>query len=97
MELRDRRDAGARSHFGLHLLTKQMAWFVQLVDSTIVFTQTNKSLEAAIYRKETWEQYITQFEYETFTDEQLKRQFQLLQTLGTAALPEEDQQIVNKH
>ena len=55
------------------------------------FTQTNASLAAAMYRKESWENYITQFEYEMFQDESLKRQFKLLQTLGTAALSEEDQ------
>jgi ribosome assembly protein YihI (activator of Der GTPase) len=40
--------------------------------------------------KQSWEEYITQFEYETFVDESLKRQFELLQTLGVAALSEED-------
>lgn len=40
--------------------------------------------------KQSWEEYITQFEYETFVDESLKRQFELLQSLGVAALSEED-------
>ena len=40
--------------------------------------------------KKSWEEYLTQFEHETFVDESLKRQFQLLQTLGVAALSEED-------
>lgn len=40
--------------------------------------------------KQSWEEYITQFEYETFVDESLKRQIELLQTLGVAALSEED-------
>ncbi len=40
--------------------------------------------------KKSWEEYITQFEYETFVDESLKRQFELLQSLGVAALSEED-------
>lgn len=44
----------------------------------------------ANYRKQSWEEYITQFEYELFQDESLKRQFELLQTLGVAALSEED-------
>ena len=44
----------------------------------------------AQYRKESWEEQITQYEYERFEDESLKRQFQLLQTLGTSALSEQD-------
>lgn len=44
----------------------------------------------AKYRKESWEQQITQYEYERFEDESLKRQFELLQMLGTSALSEED-------
>ena len=54
------------------------------------FQKTNKSVEVARYRQESWEQYITQFEYEYFTNESLKRQFELLQTLGISALSEED-------
>lgn len=42
------------------------------------------------YTKETWEQKFTQYEYEKFTDPLLKRQFELLQTLGVSALNEED-------
>lgn len=48
------------------------------------------SVEVAKYRQESWAEYITQFEYELFTDESLKRQFALLQTLGVSALSEED-------
>ncbi|KAK4008639.1 hypothetical protein OUZ56_013772 [Daphnia magna] len=51
---------------------------------------TEWSVKVANYRKESWEQYITQFEYELFVDDSLARQFELLQTLGVAALPEED-------
>ena len=40
--------------------------------------------------KTSWEEYLTQFEHESFQDESLKRQFQLLQTLGVAALSDED-------
>ena len=40
--------------------------------------------------KTSWEEYLTQFEYESFEDEWLKRQIQLLQTLGVAALSDED-------
>lgn len=45
----------------------------------------------ANHLKNEWETFwYNQFEYEYFQDEALKRQFQLQQTLGTAALNEAD-------
>lgn len=43
------------------------------------------------YQKEAWQNYFIQFEYERFADESLSRQFYLQQTLGTAAMSEENQ------
>ena len=48
------------------------------------------SVEVAKWLKDSWEQSLTQYEYELFTDDSLKRQFELLQTLGVSALSEQD-------
>lgn len=55
------------------------------------FFQTIANIEYGKYQSEAYNDYLTQFEYERFEDETLSRQFALLQTLGTAAMSEEDQ------
>ncbi|KAK2713608.1 hypothetical protein QYM36_009469 [Artemia franciscana] len=44
------------------------------------------SLEFSAYEKHTWDNFITEFDYENFKNETLKRQFKLKSVLGVAAL-----------
>ena len=50
--------------------------------------QLEQSLIAARFEKEAWKN-ITNFNWKSFTDFDLKRQFQLLSVLGPSALPED--------
>lgn len=50
--------------------------------------QLEQNLAAARFEKEAWKN-ITNFNWEPFTDPDLKRKFKLLSVLGPSALPED--------
>lgn len=50
--------------------------------------QLEQSLVSARFEKEAWKN-ITSFNWEPFTDPDLKRKFRLISVLGPSALPEE--------
>ncbi|CAL8095791.1 unnamed protein product [Orchesella dallaii] len=54
------------------------------------------SLQVATYSKREWEQVIRHFDYKSFQDPSLKRQLQMLNVIGTAALPEEKLKVYNE-
>lgn len=54
----------------------------------IFLVQLEQSLVAARFEKEAWKN-ITNFNWKSFTDFDLKRQFKLLSVLGPSALPED--------
>ncbi|TRY62716.1 hypothetical protein TCAL_12900 [Tigriopus californicus] len=54
------------------------------------------SEEVSKYEKESWNQYVTQFNTSTFSDPVLKRRLDMMAVLGTPALPEDRLQMFNK-
>jgi Angiotensin-converting enzyme len=61
----------------------------------LIQLQTLANIAAAAFEETTWKERFTQYEWEYFQDPQLKRQFQLHQVLGTAALPQDKLAEVN--
>ena len=49
----------------------------------------------AAFAKESWTNFISQFDTSTFQDKQLARRIELLKVLGVPALPEEKLQEVS--
>jgi hypothetical protein len=79
-----------------------MRTFLEILDKILLnnknlfFFKTIANIEYGKYQKYAYDNYLTQFEFERFENETLSRQFALLQTLGTAAMPEEDQTSVTR-
>lgn len=57
-------------------------------------SQVEASERVAAFAKESWTNYISQFDTSTFQDRQLARRIELLKVLGVPALPEEKLQEV---
>ncbi len=57
--------------------------------------QLEQSLVAARFEKEAWKNITGSFNWEPFTDPDLKRKFKLLSVLGPSALPEDKLTQVN--
>lgn len=53
------------------------------------YCQNAASEEIAKYIKSAWKEYITQYDYEEFSDLDIKRRLKLMSTLGTSALEDD--------